>query len=137
MVLLFLDNIILQIILEAQNMTVEEVLKDNYRRIIYPVPTFIILGLMTWFFYSRRIFLIRGSRVGNDDEYNKVRFLVTLLILFQGVFLFTIDEHLGYLGHYSFFIKLLSLIFFTSSILFLKWSYGGDKLKKIQYRDKT
>lgn len=135
MTLLLLDTTILPIILKVQNTTIEEVLKDNYRRIIYPAPALIIYGLVTWFLYSRKIFLIRGSSVG--DQYNKARFLVTLLILFQGLFLFVINEHLNYLGQYSFLIKLLSIIFFTSSILFLKWLYGSDELKKIQYRDKT
>ncbi|OPY56083.1 MAG: hypothetical protein A4E55_02225 [Pelotomaculum sp. PtaU1.Bin035] len=137
MTLLLLDTTILPIILKAKNTTIEEVLKDNYRRIIYPAPYLIIYGLMTWFLYSKKIFLIRGSRVGNDDHYNKVHLLVTLLILFQGALLFVINEHLNYLGQYSFFFKMLSLIFFISFILFLNLLYGGDGLKKAQYRDKT
>jgi len=137
MTLLLLDTTILPIILKAKNTTIEEVLKDNYRRIIYPAPHLIIYGLITWFLYSRKIFLIKGSRVGNGDEYNKTRMLLTILILFQGLFLFVINEHLNYLGQCSFFIRLLSLIFFISSILFLNVLYGGDRLKKAQYRDKT
>jgi len=128
--LLLFDTTILPIILKAKNMTIEEVLKDNYRRIIYPAPHLMIYGLITWFLYSRKIFLIRGSRTGNDDYYNNARLLLTLSILFQGLFLFVINEHLNYLGQYSFFIKLFSLISFISSILFLNFLYGGDRLKK-------
>ncbi|MHB1043698.1 MAG: hypothetical protein ACYC0Q_12800 [Eubacteriales bacterium] len=137
MVLMLLDTTILAIILKAQNLTVKEVLKDNYKRIVYGYPHLVIYGLMTWFLYSKKIFLIRGSRVGNDDEYNNPRLLVTLIILFQGVFLFVINQHLDYLGKYSLLIKSLYIIFFISSILFLKRLYGGDELKKTKYRDMT
>ncbi|KJS17464.1 MAG: hypothetical protein VR69_05030 [Peptococcaceae bacterium BRH_c4b] len=131
MVLLLLDTIILSIILKAENITVEEVLKDTYRRIIYPVPIFIIFGLTTWFLYTRKKFLIRGSRIGKDEPYNKARFLVSLAILFQGVFLFVINEHLNYLGKYTLLIKLVCTIYFIASILFLKRLYGGDRPKKV------
>ncbi len=131
MALLMLDSTILPILLKAENLTVEEVLKDNYRRIIYPVPSFIIFGLMTWFLYSRKKFLIRGSRVDSNQQYNKSRFLLSLAILSQGLFLFVIDEHLNYLGKISFLIKLLCIIYFIASIIFLKRLYGGDELKQV------
>ena len=131
MALLLLDSIILSIILKAENITIDEVLKDNYRRIIYPVPSFIIFGLATWFLYSRKIFLIRGSRVGKDDQYNKARFLVSLAILFQGVFLFVINQHLDYLGQYSLLVKIVCIIYFIACVLFLIRLYRGDKLKKL------
>lgn len=135
--LLLLDDIVWTIILKTQNITIKEVLKDNFRRIIYPIPIFIIFGSMTWFFYSRKIFLIGGSRVGYEHDYDKARFLVTLLILFQSLLLSVIIEHLDYLGKYSLLIMLLSMIFFISSILLLKWLYGGDKLNKAKHRDMT
>jgi len=137
MVLTLLESTILPVILKAQNLTMEELWKDNFKRIIGFYPGLVIYGSMTWFLYSRKIFLIRGSRVGNDDEYNKPRLLVTLIILFQGMFLAVINLHLDYFEKYSLLIKLLYIIFFISSILFLKHLYGGDKLKKAQYRDKT
>lgn len=137
MVLILLDTTILPIILKTQNLTVEELWKDNFKRIIDFYPVLVIYGSMTWFLYSKKIFLIRGSRVGSDDKYNKARLLVTITILFQGVFLFIINQHLIYLGKYSLLIILLYIVFFISSILFLKRLYGSDELKKAQYRDKT
>ncbi len=137
MMLMLLETIISPIILNAQNLTLEELWKDNFKRIIIFYPGLFIYGLITWFLYNRKIFLIRGSRVGVDDKYYNVRLLVTLIILFQGIFLAIINQHLDYLREYSLFIKLLSIIFFISSILFLKRLYGGDGLKKAQYRDKT
>ncbi len=137
MVLLMLDTIILPVLLITENITVKEVLKDNYRRIIYPVPTFIIISLTTWFLYTRKKYLIRGSRVGNDDQYNKVRFLVSLAILFQGVFLFVISQHLDYLGKYSLLVKLVCIIYFIACVFFLERQYHGDELEKVQNRDKT
>lgn len=136
MVLFLLETTILPIILKVQNLTVEEMLKDNYKRIIYCYLHLIIYGLITWFLYSKKIFLIRGNRVGNDDEYNNPRLLVTLLILFQGVILFVISGRLDYLGKYSLLIKLLCIIFFISSILFLNFLYGDDKLRKARTGDK-
>lgn len=134
MVLASLETIILPIILKTQNLTLEELWKDNYKRIIYPYSSLIVYGLMTWFLYYMKIFLIRGSRVSNDDEDNNPRLLVALIILFQGIFLFAINEHLIFLGQYSLLIILLCVIFSISSILFLKFLYGGEKAK---YRDMT
>lgn len=130
MVLALLETTILPIILKAQNLTIEELWKDNFKRIIFFYPGLLIYGLMTWFLYYKKIVLTRGNRVGNDDEYNNSRLLITLIILFQGVFLFVINQHLDYIGKYSLLIKLLYIIFFISSILFLKRLYGGDELKK-------
>jgi len=130
MVLAFLENNLLPIILKLQDLTLQEIWKDNYKRIVYPYSPLIVYGLMTWFLYSKKIFLIKGSRVGNDDEYNKARLLVTLIILFQGMFLVIINGYLIYFGKYSSLIRLAFIIFFISSILFLKRLYGGDKLKK-------
>lgn len=137
MALAALESIILPIILKSQNLTLEELWKDNYRRIVYGYSSLIVYGLMTWFLYSKKIFLIRESRVDNDDKYNKARLLVTLIILFQGIFLIVINERLLYFNKYSLVIILLYIIFFVSSILFLKRLYGGDELKKAQNRDKT
>lgn len=137
MVLMLLDTTISPIILKVQNLTLEESWKDTFKRIIDFYPGLLIFGLMTWFLYSKKIFLIRGSRVGNDHEYNNPRLLVTLIILFQGVFLFVISGRLDYLGKNSILIKLLCIIFFVSSILFLNFLYGGGKLRKARTGDKT
>lgn len=131
MVLLLLETTIWPILLITQNITIEEILKDNYRRIIYPIPSLIIYGLMTWFLYRKKIFLIEGSRVGKDVQYNKAPFLVSLAILFQGTLLFIINQHLDYLGKYTLLIKLLCIIYFIAAILFLKRLYGGYEQKKV------
>jgi len=96
-------------------------------------------GLITCFLYNKKKYLIKGNRVSNDNEHahNSTNLLVTLIILFQGIFLAIINQHLDYLAKYSLFIKLLYIIFFISSVLFLKRLYGGDGIKKTQYRDKT
>ncbi len=125
--LLLLDEIIFTSISRIQNITLEEILKDNCKRIIYPIPTFIIGGSLTWFLYSRKIFLIGGSRAGYDDNYNKARLLVALILLLQGFILSVIIEHLTYFGQYSLLIQLLSIIFFIFSILFLIFLYGCDR----------
>ncbi len=130
MVLALLDTMIVPIILKAENLTLVELWKDNYKRIIYGYPPLIVYGLITWFLYSKKIFLIRGSRVGNDYDYdykyNKPRLLLALIILFQGLLLFVIDEHLLYLGKYSLLILLLCIIFFIFSILFI-FLYGSKR----------
>ncbi|MDF9407805.1 hypothetical protein L7E55_05435 [Pelotomaculum isophthalicicum JI] len=138
-VLLFLETIISPIILNAQNITLEELWKDTFKRIYLGYPTLFVYASITWFLYSKQKFLIKGTRVSNnvENEYNSANLFVTLIILFQGVFLAVINQHLDYLGKYSFAIKLLCVIFFISSVFFLnEYMVVMDK-KKAQNRDKT
>jgi len=127
---ILLDTIIMPIILTEQNLTIGELWKDNLKRIIYFYPSLTIYGLTTWFLYSKKIYLIKGVRVSSDTKYSNARYLVTLTILLQGIFLAAINEHLFFQGNYSLFIKSLYIIFLISSIFFLKKLYGGDDQKK-------
>lgn len=135
--LILLETITLPIILKSQNFTLEELWKNDLKRIILYYPNLFIYGIITWFLYNKKMFLIKGSRVSNDDEHNDARSLLTFIILFQGVFLALINQHFDYLGNYLFLTKILYIVFFICSILFLKRLYGGDEQKKTQYRDKT
>jgi len=66
-ILIILETFILQAILNLTHITLVEVLQDNVKRIIYGYPHLTIFGLITWFIYYKKWYLIKGSRVSNLD----------------------------------------------------------------------
>lgn len=61
-VLTLLELFIWQSILNLNHITLTEYLQDNFKRVIYTYPHLTIFGLVTWFIYHKKIFLIKGSR---------------------------------------------------------------------------
>jgi hypothetical protein len=121
--LMLIETITLPIIFEIQHFTLTELWKDNFRRIIYPYPDLALYGAITWFLYARKISLVTGSGTDRENEYNNARFLVALIVLFQGTFLAIINAQLDFLGNYALLIKLLFILFFVLSMIFIKWLF--------------
>ncbi len=47
--------------------------------------------------------------------------IITLIILFQGIFLVILNQHFDYINKYSFLTKIFNLIYLVLSIIFLKY----------------
>ena len=129
--LILLDNFILVAILNLKHITVAEWLQDNFERIIYTYPSLAILGVITWIIYYKKWFLIKGSRVSNFEYLKRkmtVPLIATITILFQGIILVAINQYFDYINNNSLIIKVLSLLYFTISIIFLKffWSLKDE-----------
>ena len=129
--LILLDNFILVAILNLKHITLEEWLQDNFKRIIYTYPSLAILGVITWIIYYKKWFLIKGSRVSNFEYLKRkmaVPLIATITVLFQGIILEVINEYFDYTNNNSLIIKILSLLYFTLSIIFLKffWSLKDE-----------
>lgn len=126
-ILILLDDFILFAILNLKHITVTEWLQDNFKRIIYTYPSLAMLGLITWIIYYKKWFLIKGSRV-SDVEYIKEKMkeplIVTTIVLSQGIILVILNEYFGYINDYSLITKILSLVYFTLSIIFLKYFWS-------------
>ena len=123
-ILILLDGLILQAILNLKHVTLTEMLQDNFKRIIYTYPHLAIFGLITWVIYYKKWFLIKGSRVSNVEyikEKMKVPLIVTTFVLSQGIILVIINLYFGYINNYSLITKILSLVYFTLSVIFLKY----------------
>ncbi|KJS17463.1 MAG: hypothetical protein VR69_05025 [Peptococcaceae bacterium BRH_c4b] len=125
--LILLDDFILFAILELENITVTEVMQDNFRRIIYTYPSLAILGLITLVIYFKKWFLIKGSRVSNVEyikEKMKGPLIVTTIVLFQGIILVILNMYFGYINNHSLITKIFSFVYFTLSIIFLKYFWS-------------
>lgn len=66
-VLILLEIFILQAILNLKQITLSELLQDNFKRVIYTYPHLAIFGLFTWLTYYKKWFLIKGSRASNVE----------------------------------------------------------------------
>ncbi|OPY56084.1 MAG: hypothetical protein A4E55_02226 [Pelotomaculum sp. PtaU1.Bin035] len=64
-VLILLENFILQAIFYLKNISLTDILQDNFKRIIYTYPHLTIFGFGTWLIYHNKWFLIKGSRTSN------------------------------------------------------------------------
>lgn len=135
--LILLDNFILAAILNLQHITLIEVMQDNFKRIIYTYPSLGVLGLITWIIYNKKWFLIKGNRVSNAEylkEQMKEPLILTTIVLSQGILLVVLNEYFLYISNYSLVTKILSLVYFTLSIIFLKyfWSLKDEIDKSIR-----
>jgi len=126
-ILILLDNFMIFTILNLQQMTVTEWWQDNFKRIIFTYPSLTILGTITWIIYHKKWFLIKGSRVSNAEyikEKMREPLIVTAIVLSQGIILVILNEYLGYMNNYLLVTKILSLVYFTLSIIFLKYFWS-------------
>ncbi len=135
--LILLDDFILGSILNYEHMTITELLQDNFKRIIYTYPSLTILVLITWIIYYKKWSLIKGSKVSNVEYIKgkmKVPLIVTTYVLSQGIMLVILNMYFGYLNIDSLITKLLSLIYFSLSIIFLKyfWSQRDEMDESIR-----
>lgn len=123
-VIILLDDFILFAVLKLKHITVTEFLQDNFKRIIYTYPSLAIFGLITWIIYYKKWFLIKGSRVSNVEyikEKMREPLIVTTVVLSQGIILVILNMYFGYINNYSLITKIFSLVYFTLSILCLKY----------------
>ncbi|MCG9968560.1 hypothetical protein L9W92_10895 [Pelotomaculum terephthalicicum JT] len=125
--LILLDDFILQAILNLKHITLTEGFQNNFIRITYTYPHLVVFGLITWIIYYKKWFLIKGSRVSNIEytkEKMKEPLILTTIVLSQGIILVILNMYFGYINKYSLITKLLSLIYFSLSIIFLKYFWS-------------
>lgn len=60
--LILLELFIWQSIINFNGITLEEYLQDNFKRIVFTYPHLLIFSLLTWVIYTKRLFLIKGTR---------------------------------------------------------------------------
>lgn len=59
--------------------------------------------------------------LNNIKGKNNVHFIITIVILFQGLFLVILNQHFGYISKYLFITKIFSLTYLVLSLIFLKY----------------
>lgn len=64
--------------------------------------------------------------------------IITMIILFQGIFLVILNQHFDYTNKYSFITKIFNLVYLILSIIFLKYFWlQKDKVDKLNSNVET
>jgi hypothetical protein len=67
-ILILLETFIMQFVIDMNHTNLHDVLQYNYLRILVTYPHLSLYGLITWIIYNKKIYVIKGNRIINNEK---------------------------------------------------------------------